>query len=100
MRKDDLYNNETVNTLVRGITYLRHGKFSIHCRNDRAFDLYYGKNDFAERFKILLDENNFVGTLKIMNNATKSIDILAISLSVLHNYFDNPTKLIKFSVSS
>jgi len=28
-----------------------------------------------------------------MNNAVKSFDILAISLSVLHNYFDNSTTL-------
>jgi len=28
----------------------------------------------------------------MMSNATKSFDILA-SLSVLHNYFNNPTKL-------
>jgi len=35
------------------------------------------KNDFAEGSKILLDtENNFVETLKIMNNATKNFDIL------------------------
>jgi len=44
---------------------------------------------------ILLDhQNNFVGTLKIMNNAAKSFDILAISLSILHNYFDKSTKLL------
>jgi len=38
-------------------------------------------------------ENNFVGTLKIMNNSAKNFDILATSLSVLHNYFDSSTKL-------
>jgi len=44
---------------------------------------------------ILLDhQNNFVRILKIMNNIAKSFDILAISLSVLHNYFDNSTKLL------
>jgi len=57
----------------------------------------HGKNDFAERFKILLNtdpkiillnhQNNFVETLKIMSNA-KNFDILATSLSFLHNYFD------------
>jgi len=39
----------------------------------------HGKNDFAEGSKILLDlkiilldhQNNFVGTLKVMNNAAK-----------------------------
>jgi len=59
----------------------------------------HGKNDFTERFKILLDlkiilldhQNNFVGILKLMSNAAKKI--LAISLSVLHNYFDS-TKLL------
>jgi len=37
----------------------------------------------------LSDHQNFVGTLKIMNTAAKSFDILAISLSVLYNYFDS-----------
>jgi len=63
----------------------------------------HGKNDFAERFKILLDTDlkkilldyqNVVGTLKIMNNAAKNCDILAINLSVLHNYFADSTKLL------
>jgi len=46
-----------------------------------------GKNDFTEISKILLDtdENNFVGILKIMNNATNNFDILSTSSSVLHN---------------
>jgi len=52
------------------------------------------KNDFAEKFKILLDhQNNFVETLKIMSNAAKNFDILATGLS-LHNYFDSLTKLL------
>jgi len=38
-------------------------------------------------------QNNFVGILKIMSNATKNFDIL-VSLSVLRNYFDSPTKLL------
>jgi len=29
----------------------------------------------------------------MMSNAAKSFDILTSSLSVLHNYFDSPTKL-------
>jgi len=29
----------------------------------------------------------------MMSNAAKSFDILGISLSVLHNHFNNPTKL-------
>jgi len=60
------------------------------------------KNDFAEKSKILLDidlkiildhQNNFVGILKIISNATKNLDVLAASLSVLHNYFNSSTKL-------
>jgi len=44
---------------------------------------------------ILLDyQNNFVGILKIMSNAAKTFDILATSLSVLHNYFNSSTKLL------
>jgi len=58
------------------------------------------KNNFAERSKILLDtdllnhQNNFVEILKMMSNAAKHCYILATSLSVLHNYFDNSTKLL------
>jgi len=48
---------------------------------------YIRKERFAEGFKILLNtdlkmilahQNNFIKTLKIMNNAAKSFDILAI----------------------
>jgi len=62
------------------------------------------KNDFVEEFKILLDadlkinlldhQNNFAGTLKIMNNAAKNF--LTTSLSVLYNYFDS--KLIQYLI--
>jgi len=41
-----------------------------------------------------------VETLKIISNAAKNFDILATSLSVLHNYFDRSTKLLFWSVSS
>jgi len=64
----------------------------------------YGKNDFAEGSKILLDtdlkiilldhQNNFIGALKIISNVAKNFDILATSFSILHNYFDNSTKLL------
>jgi len=64
----------------------------------------HGKNDFAEKSKILLDidqkiillghQNNFVGLLKMMSNAAKNFVILATSLSVLHNYFDSSIKLL------
>jgi len=62
----------------------------------------HGKNDFAEGSTILLDtnlktilldcQNNFVETLKIMNNAVNNFDILATNLSV-HNYFNSLTEL-------
>jgi len=71
--------------------------------NCKLLKIIYRKNDFAKGSKILLDtnlkiillghQNNFVGILKIMSNAAKNFDILAISLSVLHNYFDSSTKL-------
>jgi len=35
-----------------------------------------------------------------MSNAAKNIDILAIGLSILHNYFDSSTKLLSWSLSS
>jgi len=35
-----------------------------------------------------------------MNNDAKNFDILATGLSVLHNYFDNSTKLLFRSISS
>jgi len=45
---------------------------------------------------ILTHQNNFIKTLKIMNNAVKSFDILAID--ALHNYFDSSTKLLFLSI--
>jgi len=44
-------------------------------------------------------QNNFVGILKIISNAATNVDILAIYLSVLHNYFDSSTKLLFSFVS-
>jgi len=35
-----------------------------------------------------------------MSNAANNFDILAIGLSVLHNYFDSSTKLFFWYVSS
>jgi len=56
------------------------------------------KNNFAEESKILLDtdlkiilldnQNHFVEISKIISNATKNFDILATSLNILYNYFD------------
>jgi len=37
-------------------------------------------------------QNNFVGILKIMSDAAKNFDVLATSLIVLFNYFDQSTK--------
>jgi len=36
----------------------------------------------------------------MMSSAAKNFDILATSLSILHNYFDSPTKIIFKSASS
>jgi len=63
------------------------------------FDIY--TKNFAEYLKILLVmkiillnyQNYYVGRSSIMSNAIKNVDIPAISLSVLHNYFDDLTKL-------
>jgi len=77
--------------------------------NRNIINNLHGKNNFAERSTILLDINlkiilldhqNFVGTLKIMSNTAKNFDILAINLSVLHNYFDSSTKLLFWSIAS
>jgi len=66
--------------------------------------IVHEKKDFSEKSKIslntdlkiiLLDnQNNFVGTLKIMSSAAKNVDILTTNLNVLHNYFDSTTKLL------
>jgi len=48
----------------------------------------------------LTRQNNYVKHLSIDDNAVKSFNILAISLSVLHNYFDSSSKIIFRSVSS
>jgi len=40
------------------------------------------------------EKNNFVETLKIMSNPAKHFNVLATSLSILHNYFDSSTKLL------
>jgi len=73
----------------------------------------FAKNIFRTKGTILLrnfagynftgyrSKNNFVGLSKYINkfcwnfknNTAKSFDILATGLSVLHNYFDNSTKL-------
>jgi len=38
--------------------------------------------------------------LSVDDNAATSFNILAINLSILHNYFDDPNKIIFKSVSS
>jgi len=43
---------------------------------------------------ILLDhQNNHAGNSNVTSNAVKNFNILAISISVLHNYFNSLTKL-------
>jgi len=82
-------------------------------RNSSSYNFrifIHGKNDFAEKLKILLDtdlkiillnyQNNFVRILKIISNTAKYFYILATGLNVLHNYFDNSTKLFFLSISS
>jgi len=64
---------------------------------------YYEENDFTKVFKnvvrtdleiiLLRHQNNYVGISSIMSNAAKSFDILATSLFVPHNYFNDLTKL-------
>jgi len=41
---------------------------------------------------ILLKQNNYVGNSSMMNNTAKNLTS-STSLSVLHNYFDDPAKL-------
>ena len=43
---------------------------------------------------ILCDhQSNYVGNLNVMSNGVNSFDILATSLNVLYNYFNNLIKL-------
>jgi len=89
--------------------YIYHKKritipFNLHVFTYRKVNkrFIHRKNNFEE-YKILLDtdlkiilldqQNNF-GTLKIMRNAAKNLDIPATTLNVLHNYFNSSTTLI------
>jgi len=48
----------------------------------------------SENIIILLNhQNNYVERSNVKDDAIKSFDILAISLSILRNYFDGSTKL-------
>jgi len=60
-----------------------------------------GKNNLAEIFtnlatdtdlKIILSnyQNNYVKRSSVTSKVAKNFDILATSLSVIHNYFDDP----------
>jgi len=61
------------------------------------------RNNFTEVLKIALDtdlkiillnhQNYYIRISSMMSNAVKSFDILATSLSVLHNYFGVATQL-------
>jgi len=66
--------------------------------------MLHGKNGFAEvsdlKIIMLACQNNYVGRSDIMSNAAKNFDILATSLNVLYNHFDDPNKIIFRSVSS
>jgi len=48
------------------------------------------KNNFVDY------QNKYVRRSSIINNVTKNVNIRAISLRVLHNYFDDLTKLFRF----
>jgi len=45
-------------------------------------------------------QNYHVGRSSIISNVVKNFDVLAISLSILHNYFDGSNRIIFKSVSS
>jgi len=51
--------------------------------------------------KIILSDhqNNYVERLSVADNAAKSFNILVASLSVPHNYFDGPNKIISRFIS-
>jgi len=46
---------------------------------------YRFENNFVESIKIIIVER-----LSIVDNATKSFNILSTSLNILHNYFNDP----------
>jgi len=54
--------------------------------------------NYRSKNNLLNHQNNFVGTLNIISNAAKNVDILATSLSVPHNYFDSSTKLFLYKI--
>jgi len=60
----------------------------------RQKDARTEKTILLRNLKFCRSENNFVGILKIVSNAAKNFHILAISLNVLHKYFDSSIKLI------
>jgi len=52
-------------------------------------------NPYLAKFLDTLEKPFFhVEHSSMMSNAAKSFDVLTTSLSVLHNYFDNSTKII------
>jgi len=52
--------------------------------------------DTDSKIILLNCQNYYVGCSSIMSNATQNFDIPAISLSVLHNYFNRLTKLFSY----
>jgi len=54
------------------------------------------KIQLATDLEIILSDhqNNYAGVPNKISNAIKSLDILVTSLSVLHNYFRNPIKIL------
>jgi len=69
---------------------------------ERTVLLKYLKTYLDTHLKIILlnHQNNYVERLSVDDDAAKSFNILATSLSVVHNYFDGPNNIIFRSVSS
>jgi len=49
---------------------------------------------------MIIHQNNYVKRLNVDDKAAKSFNIVAINLNVLHNYFDDPNKIIFRFVSN
>jgi len=104
-----------INCLIITLSYRQHYFFFDYLLSKKILCLCvtYMIHYVQERFcweKILLDtdlkiilldhQNNFVETLKKISNAVTNFDILVTCLSILHNYFNNSTKLLFCSVSN
>jgi len=65
------------------LNYIKNGK-----------SVYIGSRYFSENSQSRYIDSKVLKELKIMNNIAKNFDsLITITLSVLYNYFDSPTKL-------